>query len=87
MGDRTLGLPPFGAKLKDKHYTGKKKQYGAFLADTGQWTRHLRWQLVARGGGDDDDGHGRGRCSSTKGIRTSAPVNSPDTARPPPAAS
>ena len=39
------------------------------------------------GGGDGGDGHGRGRCSSTGGIRTSAPVSSPDTARPPTAAS
>ena len=35
--------------------------------------RHYRWQLVGRD--DDDDDHGRGRCSSTnKGIHTSATV-------------
>ena len=80
MGDRTLGFPPFGAKLKDKHYTGKENNMALFwpILDTS-------FKMAAGDGGDD--GHGRGRCSSTKGIRTSAPVNSPDTARPPPAAS
>ena len=40
---------------------------------------NIKIELEARSGAD---GHGRGRCSSTsRGIRTSAPVSSPGAAR------
>ena len=80
-----IRVPPCWGKRKEKtlHVIRKKTPKWRFFGR--YWTRHLRWQLVARNG---DDGHGRGRCSSTnKGIRTSASVSSPDTARLPPAAS